>query len=235
MREMFRIADDIEVDERFAVIIKSPVPMQMYAVDLGGGLKTGRDVPIAYMDDVVSVPFRALLRGMTHPSVRWAGSVGLDVKGFTEILSRSMLTSPAEAERLGGPNYVVISGEYLNFNSRLGYHFAVVDAYCGPQVNDNYITFSFKGGAADIGRRSRRANLIAGILKRLGLKTEIKGDMVRGEIKKYECELLQEKLDIIGRLLGAVRLLDMVLSDDGQIDWYVDEFFRENYTFQRTS
>ncbi len=54
-------------------------------------------------------------------------------------------------------------------------------------------------------------------------------------MKKYECDLIQEKLDIIGRLLGAVRLLDMVLSDEGQIDWYVEEFFKGNYTFQRPS
>jgi pyruvate,water dikinase len=59
--------------------------------------------------------------------------------------------------------------------------------------------------------------------------------MVRGELKKYECDLIQEKLDIIGRLLGAVRLLDMMLSDEGQIDWYVEEFFKGNYTFQRPS
>jgi pyruvate, water dikinase len=46
---------------------------------------------------------------------------------------------------------------------------------------------------------------------------------------------MEEKLDMIGRLLGAVRLLDMVLSDDGRIDWYVDEFFKGNYSFQRVA
>jgi pyruvate,water dikinase len=29
-------------------------------------------------------------------------------------------------------------------------------------------------------------------------------------------------------------LLDMVLSDDRRIDWFVEEFFRGNYTFQGT-
>lgn len=233
MREMFRISDDLAVDERSAVSVKAPVPMQIVAVDLGGGLSTGPGARVAQVDDVASVPFRALLRGMTHPGVQWAGSVGVDLKGFASVLAGSMLRSSADESGLGGPTYVVISDEYLNFNSRLGYHFAVVDAYCGAKVNDNYITFSFKGGAADIGRRSRRASLIAKILKGLGLKTEIKGDMVRGEIKKYDCELIREKLDIMGRLLGAVRLLDMKLSDEGQIDWYVEQFFKENYSFQR--
>jgi pyruvate,water dikinase len=235
MREMFRISDDIEVSERFAVHLKVPLPMKIYAVDLGGGLRIPPDARVARADDVVSVPFKAVLRGMTHPGVEWLGSVGIDWKGFASILTESILSDPTLDDRMGGPNYVVVSREYLNFNSRLGYHFAVVDAYCGSQVNDNYITFSFKGGAADIGRRSRRATLIAQILKRLELKTEIKGDMVRGEIKKYDSHLMEEKLDMIGRLLGAVRLLDMVLSDDGHIEWYVDQFFKGNYTFKRSA
>ncbi len=235
MREMFQISDEIGVDETFAVDIKVPLPMKIFAVDLGGGLKAPPGTPVARIENVASVPFLALLRGMTHPDVQWLGAVGLDWKGFASILSESMLRDPTQEDRMGGPNYVVISDEYLNFNSRLGYHFAVVDSYCGDQVNDNYITFSFKGGAADIGRRSRRAALITKILKRLGFKTEIKGDMVRGELKKYGREDIEEKLDMVGRLLGSVRLLDMVLSDDGRIDWYVEEFFKGNYTFQRVA
>ncbi|MBE9592799.1 MAG: pyruvate, phosphate dikinase, partial [Proteobacteria bacterium] len=103
---------------------------------------------------------------------------------------------------------------------------------CGPVLNDNYIIFSFKGGAADIGRRTRRALLIALILKGLVFKVEQTGDMVRGEIKKYDQKTIQEKLDMLGRLLGSVRLLDMVLSDDGAVEWYVTQFFKGNYTFQ---
>lgn len=235
MREMFRIGDEIELDERFAIQVKIPLPMKVFAVDLGGGLKSLPDSHVATIEHIASVPFRALLRGMTHPDVRWLGAVGIDWKGFAAIVSESVFRDPTLDDRMGGPNYVVISDEYLNFNSRLGYHFAVLDCYCGEQVNDNYITFSFKGGAADIGRRSRRAVLITKILKRLGFKTEMKGDMVRGELKKYEREHIEEKLDMIGRLLGSVRLLDMVLSDDGRIDWYVDEFFNGNYTFQRVT
>ncbi|MGE5256413.1 MAG: hypothetical protein ACM3KE_07065, partial [Hyphomicrobiales bacterium] len=97
---------------------------------------------------------------------------------------------------------------------------------------DNYITFYFKGGAADIGRRSRRALMIGQILKQLGFKVDLKGDMVRGEIKKYQDSFLIEKLDLLGRLLGSVRLLDMHLSDDRQVDWYVEQFIQGNYQFK---
>jgi pyruvate,water dikinase len=149
-------------------------------------------------------------------------------------VAESVFRDPLKQGRMGGPNYAIIARHYLNFNSRLGYHFATVDTYCGPAVNDNYITFYFKGGAADIGRRSRRALMIALILKRMGFKVEQTGDMIRGALKKYQRAVLEEKLDMVGRLLGSVRLLDMVMSDDGQIEWYVEQFFQENYTYDRT-
>jgi pyruvate,water dikinase len=170
---------------------------------------------------------------MTNPNVHWFGPVDVDWKGFASIISESMFRDPLADDTMGAPSYAVLSEGYLNFNSRLGYHFTVVDAYCGSSVNDNYLLFSFKGGAADIGRRSRRAILIAKILKRIGFKVALKGDLVRGEVKKFDCSVLREKLDMVGRLLGAVRLLDMALSDDGRIDWYVDEFMKGNYTFNR--
>lgn len=233
MREMFRFGDAVGEDIGFAVRVRVALPMQILAVDVGGGLACEPGTRVVEASAVTSVPFKALLKGMTRPDVRWVGGVGVDWKGFMTIVAESAMQDPSMGDRMGGPNYVLISKEYLNFNSRLGYHFAVLDTYCGPRVNDNYITFSFKGGAADIGRRSRRALLIVQILKRLGFKAEIKGDMVRGSIKKYTAEVIEEKLDMIGRLLGSVRLLDMVLSDDGQINWYVEEFMNGNYTFQR--
>ncbi len=230
---MFKISNDVELSKHSAIRIKVPLPMKILAVDLGGGLDLPDGATDAATDAVTSKPFKALLTGMTNPNVRWFGPVDVDWKGFASILSESLFRDPVMEDRMGGPSYVVLSEGYVNFNSRLGYHFTVVDAYCGSHVNDNYLLFSFKGGAADIGRRSRRAVLISKILKRLGFKVTLKGDLVRGEVKKYECKVLMEKLDMVGRLLGSVRLLDMVLSDEGRIDWYVDEFMKGNYTFSR--
>ena len=233
MRKMFWISDDIKSKENIAIRLYSSLPLSIYVIDLGGGLSIGHEAREAQKEDVISVPFKALLNGMTHKDIEWSGDIGINWGGFASIVAESVFRDPLKEGRMGGPNYAVISGEYLNFNSRLGYHFATIDTYCGPVVNDNYITFYFKGGAADIGRRSRRATLISLILKKLLFKVEQKGDMVRGELKKFDQALIEEKLDMIGRLLGSVRLLDMVLSDDGQIDWYMEEFFKGNYTFEK--
>jgi pyruvate,water dikinase len=170
---------------------------------------------------------------MTHPKIDWYRDVGVNWGGFASILAESVLRDPCVQGRMGGPNYAVVSAQYMNLSSRLGYHFTTIDTYCGPAVNDNYITFHFKGGAADIGRRTRRAQLIAGILKRLSFKVEQKGDMIRGVLKKYGARETADQLELIGRLMGSVRLLDMVLSDDRQLDWYVDAFMKENYSFRQ--
>ncbi len=232
MREMFRLGDEMEQAEG-AVRLRAGLPLNILVVDLGGGLTPTAPRGVVELEHVKSAPFQALLHGMTDPRIRWLGGVGVSLSGFATIMAESLLSDPNADGSMGGPNYAVVSDRYLNFNTRLGYHFAVIDSFCGPEINDNYIAFSFKGGAADIARRSRRAALIAQILKRLGFKVETRGDMVRGEIKKYSQSDLKQKLDMVGRLLGAVRLLDMLLSDDGQIGWYVDEFFKGNYTFER--
>ncbi|MDP3425967.1 MAG: pyruvate, phosphate dikinase, partial [Humidesulfovibrio sp.] len=232
MREMFNISDGMG-DAEGAVRLRAGLPLNILVVDLGGGLTPTAPRKGVELEHIKSAPFQARLHGMTDPGVQWLGGVGVSLGGFATIMAESILHAPNADGSMGGPSYAVVSDHYLNFNTRLGYHFAVVDSFCGPEINDNYIVFSFKGGAADIARRSRRANLIAQILKRLGFKMEVRGDMVRGEIKKYSQSDLKQKLDMVGRLLGAVRLLDMLLSDDGQIGWYVDEFFKGNYTFER--
>lgn len=232
MQEMFTLSDNLGPEKRVAVPLKIQLPLNLYIIDLGGGLSEDAGGSVG-RDQIRSKPLLAILRGMSHPDVDWSRDVGVHWGGFASILAESILRDPGVEGRMGGPNYALVSRQYMNLSSRLGYHFATIDTYCGPKVNDNYITFHFKGGAADIGRRTRRARLIAGILKRLGFKVEQTGDMIRAELKKYGDSETAAKLDMLGRLMGSVRLLDMVLSDDRQIEWYVEAFMAGNYAFRQ--
>jgi pyruvate,water dikinase len=232
MQSMFCINDAAQRERCIAIPLRIREPVNIFIIDLGGGLRSGMTGKEAHRQDVDCVPLNALLQGMRHEGVHWRQDVGVNWGGFAAIMSQSMMRDPLQDSSLGAPNYAVISHHYLNLNSRLGYHFATIDTYCGPVINDNYLTFHFKGGAADIGRRSRRALLLAKILERMGFKVEQKSDMVRAEMKKYRMDQIAATLDMLGRLLGAVRLLDMVLADDRQVQWYVEEFFKGNYSFQ---
>jgi pyruvate,water dikinase len=232
MREMFRISDEVHPDKSGAVPLRIPLPMKILVIDLGGGLSIGESAKEATLEDITSSPFKSLLRGMTHKDVSWTQHSGVSLRGFGAILAESMIRDPLLDGPMGGPSYAVVASNYLNFSARLGYHYVTVDTFCGPRVNDNYVIFYFKGGAADIARRARRAQLITLVLRWVGFSMEQKGDMVRGVMKKYQCNVLEEKLDIIGRLLGSVNLLDMTLNNDRQVEWYADRFLEGNYAFR---
>ncbi|MFN2267571.1 MAG: PEP/pyruvate-binding domain-containing protein [Desulfonatronovibrio sp.] len=228
MRDMFNLGENIQIGEYRTVLLESTLPFDIYILDMGGGLDTNKDISQTNVEHVTSTPLNSLLKGMSHRNVRWTGSPAAN----PDI----QLTTPdgsSPKNNLSSSNYAIISGEYMNFSARLGYHFITIDAYCSEFINDNYITFSFKGGAADIGRRTRRAMLVSLILKKVGFRIEQKGDMVRAEIKKYDQQRIMNKIDHIGRLLGSVRLLDMVLTDNEDIDWYADQFLKGNYTFEK--
>ena len=63
MQEMFRISDGVAPDECVAVPLRAYLPMKIFLVDLGNGLRKGFKAPHAELDDVTSIPFQALLRG----------------------------------------------------------------------------------------------------------------------------------------------------------------------------
>ena len=93
-----------------------------------------------------------------------------------------MLAPNNMVERFGDRSYALISDNYLNFSSRIGYHYSVLDAYAGESINKNYITFSFKGGAADDVRRNRRARTIATIFAALDFSVEVREDRVDARV-----------------------------------------------------
>jgi len=144
-------------------------------------------------------------------------------------MREQMLAAPDVEERFGDRSYAIISDKYLNFSSRVGYHYSVLDAYCGQTVNKNYITFSFKGGAADDVRRNRRARAIAIVLMGLDFSVEVKGDRVDARLQKYDREVIQAKLDLIGRLLIFTRQMDMLMTSEISVEAVAQNFLKGNY------
>ena len=182
------------------------------------------------MDQVASIPLQALLRGMLHEDVRGREPRPIQLSGLLSVMREQMLAAPNVEERFGERSYAIISDKYLNFSSRVGYHYSVLDAYCGATVNKNYITFSFKGGAADDIRRSRRVRAIAIILMGLDFSVEVKGDRVDARLQKYESPVIQEKLDLIGRLLIFTRQLDMLMTTEISVEAVAQNFLQGNYS-----
>jgi pyruvate, water dikinase len=219
------------LDSHHVSRLKTDLPLNLFILDLGGGLRvSGREQVTE--DDITSRPFKALLRGFHHPGVTWAGQVAPDFKGFISVFANTMYDT-AKAERgLGGKSFAIVTENYLNFNSRIGYHFGIVDAFISPEKNDNYISFQFKGGAAQIDRRERRARLVKHLLDDLGFKAQTKGDLVQGRLVKLSLMETEQTLELAGLLIAFCRQLDLALSSDAVMDRVLNAFKTEDYSLK---
>ena len=147
----------------------------------------------------------------------------VDFGGFMSSLTRTFSTHHVDP-RYVGQNLAVISGEYANINLRLGYHFNLIDAYIGKQINDNYAYFRFLGGVTDPVRRSRRAKFIYEVLAKNDFSVDLSGDLVVGRIKKLRPLIMQQKMTLLGQVVGFTRQLDMQMHSDQQIEKFTKEF-----------
>ena len=207
----------------------SDLPLNLFILDLGGGLKVSGQAQVRE-DDIISRPFLALLRGFHHPNVSWSGQVAQDMKGFISVFANTMYDINKGERGLGGKSFAIITDSYLNFNSRIGYHFGMVDAYISEERNDNYISFQFKGGAAAVDRRERRARLLKRILDDLGFKAQAKSDLVQGRLVKYSLLETEETLELAGLLIAFCRQLDLALSSDTVLERCLQAFQKEDYS-----
>lgn len=229
---VFQLGDLVTDRASISARLQAPLPIDLYVIDILGGLSVdGTHVSSVKPEHVVSVPFKALLQGMLREDLGGRQPRPVNLSGFFSVMSEQML-SPGGAgnERFGDRSYAIISDKYLNFSSRVGYHYSVLDCYCGKTAAKNYIHFQFKGGAADEQRRGRRARMIQKALASLGFLVETTGDRVSARIAKQDETYIQEKLDLLGRLLIFTRQMDMMMHTEGHVDQLTECFLSGNYS-----
>ncbi|MFH1058470.1 MAG: PEP/pyruvate-binding domain-containing protein [Pseudomonadota bacterium] len=229
--EMFVLGDRIgHAASGQARRVGHKLPFELWVIDLGGGIREGAG-NLVWLEDVVSSPGRAFMDGLLDPAIAWDRPRPVSLKGLASVFSSSLLTQPQDGKvrEMGQKAYAIVSGDYLNFNSRVGYHFAALDSFCGPNQNDNYVSFRFVGGAATEDRRVLRGELIVQILGELGFVVERTGDAVSAFLKKYDQEACLEQLRALGRLVLFTRQMDMLMHDRRMVDWLARAFREGNY------
>ncbi len=225
--EKARYSDEM-VKKHAAVRLDAPIPLDIIVVDIGGGLDIAADSSQTSVDRISSAPLREIMRGMTHPGIWRSEATSLHV---TDFLS-SMMRMPDITADTGDHvvyNIAIVSGEYMNLSLRLGYHFNMIDCYCSDNVKNNHIYFRFVGGATDMTKRSRRVQLLAGILKEFGFNINTRGDLIIGRIANLPKSEMEGLLEQLGRLIAYTRQLDAQLHDDASIDRYVADFLAGRY------
>lgn len=205
--------------------INLPIPAGILVIDIDGGLTPGAPDQVEFAH-VASVPFRAILQGMLYPEVWHRDTMPV---GFKDLVSSMLRVQPDEVAQYSGHNIAVISRDYVNLCFRFGYHFNIIDAHCHDVERDNHIYFRFLGGATDLTKRSRRARLIASVLEALDFNVRVKGDLVIARAGNMIRSEMERTLDLLGRLVGFTRQLDVRLDSDAKIDHYVKAFLLGNY------
>jgi pyruvate, water dikinase len=229
VKKMFGLVDAAG-SKSVAIRLKTNIPLVLYLLDLGGGLKEGLSTcDDVNADHIESIPMKAVWKGFTHPGITWSGAVNFDMKNFMTLVASGATSEFGDSP--GGDSYALISRDYLNFSAKFGYHFATVDTLCSENSSQNYIALQFTGGAGNYRGRSLRVVFLAGILKKLGFEISTQGDLLEASVTGYDRSSLEEKLDQLGRLLACSRLLDMALSGQGDIERLTDMFFKEEYDF----
>ncbi len=228
MAELFQVSDSIPAEDG-ARLLKSAIPLQIFLIDVGGGFKAEVGERFEVLPaELASRPMAAYWRGVT--AVGWKGPKPVDVKGFMSIV---MGTGAGEniQHRLTEKNYAIIASDYMNLSTRLGFHFATIDSYLGTP-EDSYVSLTFYGGGAEVVRRIRRVRFLAKVLQHVEFRVELKDDSLTARVDHLELPVLEEKLDILGRLMMVSKQMDMVMFNDAMVDFYYKEFIKEGYNLR---
>ena len=150
VQEMFTIGNRRTSRTMGAKKLVTPIPMLIYALDVGGGLtEDAAEKPQIGIPDLLSPPMLAVWKGLRHPDIQWSGFTHFNWEEYDRIVMSGGIIS-AESAQLA--SYAVFSEEYLNLNLKFGYHFVILDTICSDRTGENHILFRFTGGG---GRPSR--------------------------------------------------------------------------------
>ena len=221
VREIFAFGTETKFPEYASKQLHHNVPMQWWILDLGGGFEQPVSGKYVRLEDIACKPMVALWDGMV--AVPWDGPPATSGRGLASILFEAT-ANPALASPFKKPyadrNYFIISEHFLNLQSRFGFHFTNVEALAGPRLEENYLSFSFKGGAADLERKAARARFIGDLLAELSFDTEVIEDVVNARRTSLDHQDVEQGLRVVGYLLMHTRQLDMIMADRAAVAHY---------------
>jgi len=74
---------------------------------------------------------------------------------------------------------------------------------------------------------------IAKVMERQNFTVKVKGDQVDARLLKYPRPVIEEKLEMIGRLLLFTRQMDMLMDSEYSVEAVVQNFLAGNYRYDQ--
>jgi pyruvate,water dikinase len=221
--EMFSLGENRKAHIRETKKLATDIPLLLYLLDLGNGLIQGMKFHRSItLEQVVSLPFLSFWEGLTQKKEDWRSDiVHLDWQNLEQVTSGDGIIG-TDSWLLA--SFAVVSEDYMNLSLRFGFHFTIVDAMCGKNHRENYISMRFEGGGGAREGRTLRAIFIKMVLQKEGFDIQLHGDAVYAVSKRISRMDCQERLEVLGRLLSLTRLLDMRLTSLDQVEIMAAEF-----------
>jgi pyruvate,water dikinase len=220
--EMFQFGQDFHFAKRAAKQLRyKKTAMKWWFINLDDGFVRDIAGRFVTLEEITSIPVHALWTGFL--AIPWQGPPPVDAKGFMSILVRAASNphlEEAAQSAFSERNFFMISRHYMCLSSRFGFHFCTVEALVDDRPQENYVSFQFKGGAAEFMRRRLRAEFVAGILEDHGFGIEINEDSMFARRSGGTPAEMDEALRIVGYLLMHTRQLDMIMHNRPLVETY---------------